>query len=230
MTTARDLAALASLLADETRSALCLALLDGRAWTAGELASHVGVARSTTTEHLHRLVGGGLLTERRQGRHRYVELADASVADLLEDLSSRVEPRPPSSSGLTAVTADAALRRARTCYDHLAGTLGVAVTDAMVRKGLLHAEGGLTVTPAGTNWFTKALGSPLHPTRRPLTRDCLDWTERRPHVAGTVGATLCTTFLRNNWLVRAGKTRAVRPTPEGRTALADLLDLDVSRM
>src|SRR4051794_10303955 len=120
MTSASDLAALAALLADQTRAAMCLALLDGRAWTAGELAAQAGVARSTATEHLHRLVEGGLLVEQRQGRHRYVRLADPSVAHLLEDLGARLEPRPAPVRGLRAATTNAALRRGRTCYDHLA--------------------------------------------------------------------------------------------------------------
>src|ERR1700757_3413365 len=116
MKSASDLASLAALLADETRAAICLALLDGRSWTAGELAAHPRVARSTATEHLHRLVEGGLLVERRQGRHRYVQLADPSVAHLIEDLSARFEPRQDSVHGLRAVTANAALRRGPTCY------------------------------------------------------------------------------------------------------------------
>ncbi|GAA0233802.1 helix-turn-helix transcriptional regulator [Cryptosporangium japonicum] len=235
MTTARELASIASLLADETRAALCLALLDGRAWTAGELARHVGVARSTTTGHLHRLVGGGLLTEHRQGRHRYVALADASVADLLEDLAARVEPGPSAPRGLRAVTADAALRRGRTCYDHLAGGLGVAVTDAMVRTGLLGADtltpAGTawfadTLTPAGAAWFADTLGEPLRPGRRPTARRCLDWTERRPHLAGAAGAALCAAFLGRTWVTRVGSGRAVRVTPAGTAALSTLFGPD----
>ena len=99
MTSASDLASLAALLADQTRAAMCLALLDGRAWTAGELATHTGVAPSTATDHLHRLIDGGLLVERRQGRHRYVQLAGPSVAQLLEDLTARIERRPASPRG-----------------------------------------------------------------------------------------------------------------------------------
>src|SRR3954464_1212546 len=106
---AADLARFASLLADGTRAEFCLALLDGRAWTAGELATHAGVARSTATEHLHRLVDGGLLVERRQGRHRYVQLAGPSVAHLLEELAGSLASPPP--RGLRATVADAALRR-----------------------------------------------------------------------------------------------------------------------
>lgn len=207
---------------------MCLALLDGRAWTAGELAAHAGVAPSTATQHLHRLIGGGLLVERRQGRHRYVQLAGPSVAQLLEDLAARVERRPASPQGLRAVTASAALQRGRTCYDHLAGRLGVAVTDAMTNAGLLDQTGGFALTTAGLAWLTDRLGlSPesLRPGKRPLARGCLDWTERRQHLAGLAGAKLCEAFLGNGWVVRIGSSRAVRLTPIGKVALRDRLGL-----
>jgi hypothetical protein len=180
VTSASDLASLAALLADETRAAMCLALLDGRAWTAGELAAHARVAPSTATEHLHR------------------------------------------------VTADAALRRGRTCYDHLAGRLGVAVTDAMTAAGLLDQTGGFALTKAGLAWLTDSLGlSPedLRPGKRPLARGCVDWTERRQHLAGLAGAKLCETFFAKAWVARIGSGRAVRITPSGKAALRNLLGL-----
>ncbi|MFI5909009.1 ArsR/SmtB family transcription factor [Dactylosporangium sp. NPDC051541] len=226
---AADLASLAMLLADETRAAMCLALLDGRAWTAGELAAHAGVARSTATEHLDRLVGGGLLAEERQGRHRYVRLADASVAHLIEDLSARLPPRPPAPRNLRQATAAAAMKRARTCYDHLAGELGVAVADAMTARGLLNQRSGFALTDAGLAWLTAEAGvdaARLQGRRRPLARGCLDWTERRPHLAGVAGAQLCARFLERRWVVRIGSTRAVKVTPEGRSGLRALLGID----
>lgn len=228
MTSASDLASLAALLADETRAAMCLALLDGRAWTAGELAAHAGVAPSTATEHLHRLIKGGLLVERRQGRHRYLRLAGGSAAQLIEDLSAHTEPRPTPARGLRAATASAALRRGRTCYDHLAGRLGVAVTDAMTAAGLLDQSGGFAITASGVDWLTGTLGlspSDLRPGRRPLARGCLDWTERRQHLAGLAGAKVCETFLGNGWIARIGSGRAVRPTSDGKAALRDLLGI-----
>jgi hypothetical protein len=205
---------------------MCLALLDGRAWTAGELATHTGVARSTATEHLHRLVDGGLLVERRQGRHRYVQLASPSVAYLLEDLSARLQPGKPPVRGLRAATTDAALRRGRTCYDHLAGRLGVLLTDAMTEAGLLDQTGGFALTEAGLAWLTGPVGleiDELRPSRRPLARGCLDWTERRQHLAGVAGAKLCEKFVSNQWVVRVGSSRAVRVTAQGKAALRDLL-------
>ena len=143
------LARLAGLLADETRASFCLALFDGRAWTAGELARHAGVARSTASEHLDRLVAGGLLAERRQGRHRYLELADARVAELLEDLMAHLEPCEERPRTFRAVATAAALANARTCYDHLAGRLGVAVTAAMTERGLLDQGSGCTIDRGG---------------------------------------------------------------------------------
>ncbi|WP_250279772.1 winged helix-turn-helix domain-containing protein [Frankia sp. Cppng1_Ct_nod] len=233
MTTASGLAAFASLLADETRAGMCLALLDGRAWTAGELAARTGVARSTATEHLHRLVEGGLLVERRQGRHRYLQLADPSVADLLEGVAAQtgprqLEPEPRSARGLRAATARAALLRGRTCYDHLAGRLGVAVTDAMTDAGLLDQTGGFALTPTGLAWLIGPVGidpDQLRPGRRSLARGCLDWTERRQHLAGVAGARLCERFFDAGWVVRIGSDRAVRLTPDGKTALRNLLGI-----
>ncbi|QGN49073.1 ArsR/SmtB family transcription factor [Micromonospora sp. WMMD558] len=215
------LARLAALLADDTRARICLALLDGRAWTAGELARLAGVAPSTASDHLTRLVRGGLLAEERQGRHRYVRLADPSVAQLVEDLAAHAPATPAPVRSLRAARADAALAYARTCYDHLAGRLGVLLRDAMLARGLLDATSGLALTPTGHDWLADLAvpATRLGATRRPLVRDCLDWTERRPHLAGALGAALCDRFLDLGWLARGGG-RAVRLTPAGGPALA----------
>jgi DNA-binding transcriptional ArsR family regulator len=217
----RALAALAALLADETRAAICLALLDGRAWTAGELARYAGVAPSTASEHLGRLVAGGLLAEERQGRHRYVRLADARTAQLVEDLAAHTGPPPDTPGTLREASAGSAMARARTCYDHLAGRLGILVTDAMTARGLLRQSTGFALTDAGVEWFT-GLGVDLAAARtgrRPLARPCLDWTERRPHLAGVAGAALCGHALGSGWCVRIGSGRALKLTARGREAL-----------
>ncbi|MEU5715195.1 winged helix-turn-helix domain-containing protein [Streptomyces sp. NPDC020403] len=222
------LAALAALLADETRASFCLALLDGRAWTAGELARHAGVAPSTASEHLGKLVAGGLLAEERQGRHRYVRLADARTARLVEELAAQLVPgadeaRPAT---LRAAGLSSALARGRTCYDHLAGRLGITITDAMTARNLLRQDTGFALTDEGVRWFG-ALGVPLDTAaRRPLARGCLDWTERRPHLAGAAGAALCTHALDAGWCERIGSGRAVRATPEGRRALSEYLGVE----
>lgn len=226
-TDARSMAGLAALLADRTRASFCLALLDGRAWTAGELARSAGVAASTASDHLTRLVRGGLLVEERQGRHRYLRLAGPAVAQLIEDLAGHaLAPMTPPRT-LRAASAGAALAYARTCYDHLAGRLGVLLYDALLDQGVLDRTGGLALTPAGVSWLAE-LGVPVEPlraARRPLVRDCLDWTERRPHLAGALGAALCHRFLDLGWTVR-GAGRAIRLTPVGRPALAAALGLD----
>lgn len=214
-----DLAGLAGLLADGTRAAFCLALLDGRAWTAGELARHAGVAAPTATGHLNLLVAGGLLAEERQGRHRYVRLASADVATLIENLASMAPPCQAVPRSLTVVSRHQAQSRARTCYDHLAGALGVRITEAMTCRGLLDLDHGLALTGEGTRWFA-ALGITLPAaTRRPLVRSCLDWTERRPHLAGAAGAALCGHAFNRRWITRVGTGRAVAVTDAGRDAL-----------
>ncbi|GGW35548.1 ArsR/SmtB family transcription factor [Streptomyces xantholiticus] len=227
MTSSRDLAAFAALLADETRAAFALALLDGRAWTAGELARHGRVAPSTASEHLGKLVAGGLLAEERQGRHRYVRLADDRVAHLVEELAAYAAPCPlPSPRSLRESTAANAMARGRTCYDHLAGRLGITITRAMTDRGLISQTSGFALTERGRAWFGE-LAIPLeHAGRRPLARGCLDWTERLPHLAGVAGARLCGHALEAGWCVRIGSERAVKVTLEGERALSTLLGIE----
>ncbi|MFD5824273.1 ArsR/SmtB family transcription factor [Lentzea sp. NPDC060358] len=208
--------ALAALLADRTRAAFCGALLDGRAWTAHELAAHAGVAASTASEHLTRLVEGGLLVEHRQGRHRYVALAGPHVAELLEAMTAFAGP-PPAPRTLRAASASEAMARGRTCYDHLAGKLGIALKSGLVELGVVTAE--LAVTELGVVWL-KELG--FEPSKRQVSRACLDWTERVPHLAGAAGAHLCAVFLDRGWVKRIGTTRAVALTPAGERGWREL--------
>ncbi|WP_031011179.1 ArsR/SmtB family transcription factor [Streptomyces sp. NRRL F-5727] len=228
---ASDLAAFAALFAEESRAAMLLALLDGRAWTAGELARHARVAPSTATEHLGKLVAGGVLAEERQGRHRYVRLAGPAIAQLVEELANLAGPvadEPPRS--LAAASAGRAMARGRTCYDHLAGRLGTAVTDALTARGLLRQDTGFALTDDGLEWFA-GLGIPLVPKgRRPLARGCLDWTERRPHLAGLAGAALCAHALDSGWCVRIGSARAVKVTPAGERALRRELGIEADAL
>jgi DNA-binding transcriptional ArsR family regulator len=215
------IAQLAGLLADRTRASFCLALLDGRAWTAGELARQAGVAVSTASSHLDRLVAGGLLAEQRQGRHRYLRLAGPDAARLVEDLSSHLPPRPAPVRSLRVANRDAALARGRTCYDHLAGRLGVLLLGAMTARDLVVRDTGLALTDLGLAWLAE-LGvdlAALRSGRRPMTRDCLDWTERRPHLAGAAGAAVCRRFFDAGWIERSHGGRAVRLTPAGRRGL-----------
>ena len=206
----------AALLADRTRAAFCGALLDGRAWTATELATHAREAPSTASEHLTRLIEGGLLVEHRQGRHRYVSLAGPHVAELLEAMTAFAGP-DPSPRGLRATSASAAMARGRTCYDHLAGKLGIALKSGLLDLGVVSAE--LAVTEPGLVWL-KELG--FEPSKRQLSRPCLDWTERVPHLAGAAGAHLCGVFFDRGWIKRIGSTRAVVLTPAGEQGWREL--------
>jgi DNA-binding transcriptional ArsR family regulator len=222
-----SVAGFAAMLADRSRAVICVALLDGRAWTAAELATQAGITRPTASEHLNQLVRAGILTEERQGRHRYLRLASPQVAQLIEDMAI-LAGQPAPARSLRTVRATAELAGARTCYDHLAGRLGVAIFDAMVTAGVISAVNGVTVTPVGRNWFCELAGPEvLRPaTSRPLVRSCLDWTERRPHLGGALGAALYRQLADRGWVSPRRDSRAVRVTDEGQRALAGLLGID----
>ena len=220
-----ELAQLAALFADSTRASFLLTLLDGRARTASELARIAGVAPSTASDHLTQLVAGGLLAEERQGRCRYVRLSGHRTAHLVEEMQALAAPARAAAS-LRENTAYTAMARARTCYDHVAGRLGVQLADALVSNGLVERSDGTgpVLTGAGRSWLTDmgADVAALQRAQRPMLRDCLDWTERRPHLAGSAGATMCTFFFESGWIERIGTQRAVRITPTGERHFADL--------
>ena len=177
-----------------------------------------GIARSTATEHAHRLVAVGLCGEVRQGRHRYLRLRDPRVAEVLESIGALSSPSPPRAT-FRAVTRDAALRAGRTCYRHLAGALGVALTDSLRELAVVTPTWELG--PQGRSWFA-GLGIAMQPSsRQPLLRPCLDWTERREHLAGGLGDALCAALLARNWVTKRPGTRAVSLTGQGRRALAE---------
>jgi DNA-binding transcriptional ArsR family regulator len=225
MTDARAVAEVAALLGDESRAEMLLAMLDGGCWTVSELADKASVGRAAASEHVARLAQGGLVETQTKGRHKYVRLAGPHVAELLERLGGFGEPAAPSS--LSAVRERGRLAAARTCYDHLAGRLGVAVHDAMLEAGLLRRRGGLVVTPSGRDWlFERGIDlAELERSRRPLLRECVDLTERRPHLSGALGASLCSAFLDSDWVRRPDRTRALLLTPVGERALSDLLHI-----
>jgi hypothetical protein len=197
------------------------ALMDGRALTASELARVAGVTPQTASEHLAKMAAADLVQVEKQGRHRYHRLATPAVAQMLESImqvASGLEAmRPAPATG----PRDAALRAARTCYDHLAGRLGVALTDALVTRGhveLTHDAG--LVTDAGIALFERIgidvdLLIGCRKTARVLCRPCLDWSERRPHLAGSVGAALCARSFEENWIRRIESSRAVTVTQKG---------------
>lgn len=202
-----ELAEVAAVLAEPSRAAMCLALLDGRAWTVGELARSAGIGLSTASEHVSRLRAAGFVSGARQGRHRYVRLADARVAELIERLAQHAEHRP--ARGLRESLRVRRLKFARTCYDHLAGTVGVALREGMVATGLVDASNGLSLTGRGYEVLA-ALGVTVPASgRRPLLRECLDWTERREHFGGALPAAILDRAVEAGWLSRLPH-RAVR--------------------
>ncbi|MCJ2072732.1 ArsR family transcriptional regulator [Methylobacterium sp. J-030] len=223
-----NIATAAFLIADPARSAMLMALLDGRARPAGELAYAAGVTAQTASAHLGKLRDGGLLTVERQGRHRYDRLAGPHVAEALEHLAAirppgEVRRKPPGQEARS-------LHFARCCYDHLAGQLGVAVAEALQARDLLRpAEGRrYDVTPAGVAWCA-GLGldvAALRPSRHGLAGACLDWTEREHHLAGPLATALMRAFCAQGWLRRAETGRAVQATPKGWIALRTELGLD----
>jgi DNA-binding transcriptional ArsR family regulator len=223
-----NIAAVAALIADPTRAAFLDELLDGRALPAGELARRAGVTASTASTHLARLVEGGLIAVERSGRHRYFRLADPTVAHALEALAAVAPPKPVRS--LRQSNLSAALRSGRTCYDHLAGLLGVQLTQALLELGwLAQGETAFTLTPKGEDRLTAfGLDLPtLKRSRRAFAPRCLDWSERRHHLAGALGAALLHRLLDLGWIVRTEASRAVKVTPEGRERLRRQFSLDL---
>ncbi|HEX6533595.1 MAG TPA: winged helix-turn-helix domain-containing protein [Gemmatimonadaceae bacterium] len=217
---AANVVPIATLIADAARSAMLWALSDGRALPAGELARIAGVAPATASEHLAKLVAGGVISGERHGRHRYYRLATPEVVAAMEALAVAARPLPARSA--EEAYAGKLLRLARTCYDHLAGFVGVAVTESLVECGALVLDGrAYVVTASGVARFAE-LGVDAReprPARRAFARACLDWSERRYHLAGTLGARLCERLIALEWLERQPGTRALRVTSVGRRAL-----------
>jgi DNA-binding transcriptional ArsR family regulator len=211
--TPHQLAEFGSLLAEPARAAMLLALVDGTARPAGELAQAAGIGAPTASAHLKRLLEGGLLVVQAQGRHRYYRLASDEVAGWLEALAL-----PRKSVALAPPTGDAALRRARSCYRHLAGQLGVAVCAALLeRNHLATTSEGLVLGPAGADALAAAGLDPATAARLPglRGRGCLDWTERRLHLGGPLGVALTSAMLDAGWLRHAVRGRALLPSAEG---------------
>jgi DNA-binding transcriptional ArsR family regulator len=214
------LAEIAALAGDPARASMLNALMDGRALTAKELADVSGVTPQTASSHLARLVEAELLAVEKQGRHRYHRIASPAVARMIESMMQAVASRTDVARR-RAVTGpkNAALRAARTCYDHLAGRLGVALADALIAAGHIElmSDGGI-VTETGFRLFDRLgmeLGNRAGSGKRVFCRPCLDWSERRPHLAGGLGAALCRHSFSAGWVRRIDGSRAVAITPEG---------------
>jgi DNA-binding transcriptional ArsR family regulator len=224
-----DIAAVARLLGDPTRSRILDALLDGRAHAAGELARRAEVAPSTASEHLAALLAHGLVGVESRGRRRYYELASPLVADALEALGRIAAPTRVRS--LRSANRAEAFRTARTCYDHLAGRVGVGVTEALVRRrALVPGDGAFELTSRGER-LLEGLGVDVAAARghrRAFARACVDLTERRPHLAGALGAGVASALLEHDWLRRRPHDRALLVTPAGRERLQAELGLELA--
>jgi DNA-binding transcriptional ArsR family regulator len=222
------IAEIAALVGDPARANILAALMGGRALTAGELVHAAGVSPQTTSGHLGKLTNGRLIACVKQGRHRYYRIATPRVAEMLEAIMAIVADAPPRYRPRSKL--DDAMRDARTCYDHFAGKLGVGITDALCALGhvTLSDEGG-ELSESGVVFLEK-FGIDLaaaRSRRRIFCRPCLDWTERRPHLGGTVGAVLARRCFDLKWVQRTRDSRALIVTPEGRRGLADRFGMSV---
>ena len=211
-----DISRIGQLIGDPARANILSALMSGKALTATELAQEAGVTPQTTSGHLAKLADGGLVRIRKQGRHRYYALTDDEVASVLESLMhlaamkghlrTRTGPRDP------------ALRHARVCYDHLAGDKGIQLYDALIRRGHLVEQGDdLSLSGSGEAFFSDfgITLSSLGASRRPLCRQCLDWSERRTHLAGTLGKAILDEIYKRGWAKRAPNSRIIAFSPTG---------------
>ncbi|MEV0953990.1 winged helix-turn-helix domain-containing protein [Promicromonospora sp. NPDC050249] len=228
MTRDRDFTALGHALSTPARSTFLNLLMDGSRRPAGELAQAAGVSASTASEHLGVLVDAGLVTRESRGRHRYYSLAGREVATALESLGVVADAAPV--SGYRRSRRAEYLAAARFCYDHLAGRLGTALTDAWLRAGWLAGRDELALTDPGAVGL-RELGVDVDGAvsgRRPTTRACLDWTERRPHLAGALGSAVGTRFLAAGWVTRHRSGRGLDVTEAGRALVRESWGIDLA--
>ena len=224
MITVNALSEVAALMGDPARAARLQLLMDGRAHTASELALNSGITAQTASGHLSRMVEANLLAARAQGRNRFYRLASGDVAHAIESLMALAGKRAEPASKTAAWRRDPDLRFCRTCYDHLAGQVGIAVTDSLTQHGHLEPKGTHDWKLTGTGeLFCQRLGVDLAGARkagtRHFARQCLDWGERRPHISGALGAAIADTFFKKGWAERLRRGRTVRLTDSGRRAL-----------
>jgi DNA-binding transcriptional ArsR family regulator len=228
MSNAPQLAEVAALVGDPARANVLCALLDGRARTATELAAVAGVSPQTTSGHLSKLLSGPLLVLTKQGRHRYYRLAEPQVAQMLEGIMGVALTGPPRFQPRSRL--DETLRTARTCYDHIAGALGVGLAARLTeREHILLGEDAGEVTPAGAAFLSR-FGidlSAARTNRRIFCRPCLDWTERRPHLGGAIGAALANRCFELKWIEHLRDSRALSITPAGRRGLLQVFSLSI---
>lgn len=231
MVAAANMVEVAALVGDTARATMLAALMSGQALTASELASRARITRSTASGHLGKLVGARLLSVTQKRRNRYYRIASPLVARMLESIKAVAAIEVPQRHQPRSI-ADDRLRFARTCYDHLAGYLGVAMADVLIAKGhIVLTDDGGEVTPSGVRFLSNfgAELTPISRSRRIFCRPCLDWSERRYHIAGHVGAEIQRCCLKRCWLKRDPETRVVRVTPAGQIGLRRTFGIDLGR-
>lgn len=219
---AAELATIGRLIADPTRAEILCALMDGRAHTGGELARHAQVSPSTASEHLSKLLDAALVCVEPQGRHRYFRLADQQTAELLEVLGAVSTPLTPDHS-----TSTRRLAHARSCYDHLAGQVAAEIYGQLISTSKLAEEDGMVSLADPGRVFFEGLGIDVEAAikaKRPTVRSCLDWTERRHHLAGSLGAALFEMMLTEKWIKRGQQPRSIQFTEKGTKAFQQHFD------
>ncbi|TRX37292.1 helix-turn-helix transcriptional regulator [Flavobacterium sp. ZT3R18] len=219
---------IATLIGDPTRATIMWTLLEGKAFTATELAITVSTSPQNISMHLTKLVQANLLVVESQGRHKYYRFARKEIAYAIEAMISLVPPSISTKKNKTEKVSD--IKHCRTCYDHLAGKVGVALTDSLLQQQLLiDTSGGLEISPEGEKWFTE-FGIPLtvlKQQKRSFLRPCLDWSERRPHIAGSLATALLDKMLHEDWLRKTKDSRALIVTAKGKKEFKSRLGIAV---
>jgi DNA-binding transcriptional ArsR family regulator len=224
-----NLSNVASIVSEPSRAAILTVLLDNRFHSAGELAYMARIKPQTTSFHLSKMIEANLITVEKQGRHRYFRIQGPEVAKIMETLLPLSPPAQIRSFNQS--TEDKAIRQARTCYDHIAGFLGVQLTDSFIKKGFLTDNNDEFLLSEGGVSFLASLGidvQEVRKKRRSFSHKCLDWSERRHHLAGALGNVILELFIELNWVKRLPKTRALEITSIGKKAFLDYFSIDVS--
>ncbi|TQR97483.1 ArsR/SmtB family transcription factor [Paenibacillus ottowii] len=229
MSTKSNVAMIASLVSEPSRAAILTALLDGRFHTASELAHMAGIKPQTASFHLAKMTEAQVVTVEKQGRHRYYGIQDPEVAQVMESLLSIAPPVPIKS--FKQASENEAIRLARTCYDHIAGYLGVQIMSFFIQKGILSEDqDGLHITQQGEIFFAdfQINLKNTRQKRRSFSHKCLDWSERRHHLAGALGKALLDRLFELHWIEHLPTTRAIRITADGKRGFKEVFEIEIS--
>lgn len=220
---------MSAIICEPVRAKMLWNLLDGRAYTASELANEANISASSASNHLSKLIDADIVKVETQGRHRYFSFSRPEVAYVVESLASLVKDDSKKIAKSIATISD--IKFCRTCYDHLAGQVGVKITEAFEKKGLIKKSGvHYAVTNKGWNWFSEfgvSKNDVENNKRRIMARQCLDWSERRPHLAGQLGAMMLEKMLQADWFRKKKFSRELLVTSKGRKEINNLLDVSI---